>query len=128
MKTYVQWAVGSLYLTVAAFCSAAGFTPVPFNCSTLQGSQLTNLDQRIEVPAYRVFGFPPRGENWCVKSLASQGLSFLKAPVPWQFLDSRRRQMSFSQWHTSDSIHGPRSGPSRLWFQYRVTGASEIRS
>ena len=81
MKTYVQWAVGSLYLTVAAFCSAAGFTPVPFNCSMAQGSPVTNPDQRIEVSATGFSVLPPQGENWCVKSLASQGLSFLKAPV-----------------------------------------------
>jgi hypothetical protein len=81
MKTYIQWAVGSLYLTVAAFCGAAGFTPVPFNCSTLQSTALTNLNQRIEVPPAGFSVFPPQGENWCVKSLASQGLSFLKAPV-----------------------------------------------
>lgn len=81
MKTYVQWAVGSLYLTVAAFCGAAGFTPVPFNCSMAHGSLVTNLDQRIEVTATGFSVLPPQGENWCVKSLASQGLSFLKAPV-----------------------------------------------
>ena len=81
MNPYVQWAVGSLYLTVAAFCGAAGFTPVPFNCSMAQGSLVTNLDQRIEVPPAGFSVLPPQGENWCVKSLASQGLSFLKAPV-----------------------------------------------
>jgi hypothetical protein len=81
MKTYVQWAVGSLCLTVAAFCGAAGFTPVPFNCSMAQGSLVTNLDQRIEVPPAGFSVLPPQGENWCVKSLASQGLSFLKAPM-----------------------------------------------
>jgi hypothetical protein len=81
MKTCVQWAVGSLYLTVAAFCGAAGFTPVPFNCGTLQSSALTNLDQRIEVLPAGFSVLPPQGENWCVKSLASQELSFLKAPV-----------------------------------------------
>jgi|SRR5882724_5543705 len=81
MKTYVHWAVCSLYLTVTAICGAAGFTPIPVNCSMLQSSAVTNLDQRIEVSATRFSVLPPQGENWCVKSLASQGLSFLKAPV-----------------------------------------------
>jgi len=81
MKTYVRWAVCSLYLTVAAFCSAAGFTPVPLNCSVLDSSLVTNVDKRIEVSAPGFSVLPPQGENWCVKSLASQGLSFLKAPV-----------------------------------------------
>ena len=81
MKSYVQWAVGFLYLTVVAFCGAAGFTPVPFNCSMCDSSLVTNLDQRIEVSATGFSVLPPQGENWCVKSLASQGLSFLKAPV-----------------------------------------------
>jgi len=49
MKTYVRWAVCSLYLTVAAFCSGAGFTPVPLNCSVLDSSLVTNVDKRIEV-------------------------------------------------------------------------------
>ena len=81
MKTYVHWAVCSLYLTVAAFCGAASFTPVPLNCGMLQSSLVTNLNQRIEVSASRFSVLPPRGENWCVKSMASQGLNFLKAPV-----------------------------------------------
>ena len=80
MKSYVQWAVGSLYLTVAAFCSAAGFTPVPFNCGMAQGSPVTNLDQRIEVSATGFSVLPPRGENWCVKSLASARSQFLESP------------------------------------------------
>jgi hypothetical protein len=70
MKTYVPLAVCSLYLTVAAFCGAASFTPVPLTCSG-----------RIEVLAPGFSVLPPQGENWCVKSMASQGLSFLKAPV-----------------------------------------------
>ena len=81
MKIYIHWTVCSLYLTVAAFCGAAGFTPVPFDCSMAQSSVVTNLDQRIEVSAPGFSVLPPRGENWCVKSMASQGLGFLKAPV-----------------------------------------------
>jgi hypothetical protein len=81
MKTYVRWTVCSLYLTLAAFCGAASFTPVPVNCSMLDSSPVTNLDKRIEVSASGFSVLPPQGENWCVKSLASQGLSFLKAPV-----------------------------------------------
>ena len=81
MRTYVRWAVCSLYVAVAAFCGAASFTPVPFNCSMLDSSPITNLNQRIEVSASGFSVLPPQGENWCVKSLASQGLSFVKAPV-----------------------------------------------
>ena len=81
MKAYVHWAVCSLYLTVAAFCGAASFTPVPLNCNMLDSSPVTNPDKRIEVSASGFSVLPPQGENWCVKSLASQGLSFVKAPV-----------------------------------------------
>lgn len=81
MKAYVHWAVCFLCLTVAAFCGAASFTPVPLNCSMLDSSPVTNPDKRIEVSASGFSVLPPQGENWCVKSLASQGLSFVKAPV-----------------------------------------------
>jgi hypothetical protein len=81
MKTYLRWAVCSLYLTIAVFCGAASFTPVPLNCSMVDSSLVTNLDKRIEVSVSGFSVLPPRGENWCVKSLASRGLSFLKAPV-----------------------------------------------
>ena len=81
MKAYVHWAVCFLGLTVAAFCGAASFTPVPLNCNMLDSSPVTNPDKRIEVSASGFSVLPPQGENWCVKSLASQGLSFVKAPV-----------------------------------------------
>jgi hypothetical protein len=81
MKTYVHWAVCSPYLAVAALCGAASFTPVPLNCNMLDSSPVTNPDKRIEVSASGFSVLPPQGENWCVKSLASQGLSFVKAPV-----------------------------------------------
>jgi hypothetical protein len=81
MRTYVLWVVCSLHLTVAAFCNAAVFTPVPLNCSMLDSSPVTNLDKRIEVSAPGFSVLPPQGENWCVKFLASGGLSFLKAPA-----------------------------------------------
>jgi hypothetical protein len=82
MKTYVRWAVCFLYLTVAAVCGAASFTPLPLNCSMFDTSLVlvTNLDKRMEVSVSGFSILPPQGENWCVKSLASQGLSFLKAP------------------------------------------------
>ena len=80
MRIYVQWAVCSLYLTVVAFCDAASFTPVPVNCRMLDSSPVTNLDKRIGVSAAGFSVLPPQGENWCVKLMASQGLSFLKAP------------------------------------------------
>jgi hypothetical protein len=81
MKTYVHWAVCSLYLTVASFCGAASFTPVPISCSGLGISAVTNLNQRMEVSVSGFSVLPPQGENWCVKNLASGALSFLKAPV-----------------------------------------------
>jgi hypothetical protein len=81
MKTYLRWAVGSLYLTVAAFCGAASFTPVPVTCGQLESSTIMNLNQRMEVSASGFSVLPPQGENWCVKTLASRELSFVRAPV-----------------------------------------------
>jgi hypothetical protein len=81
MKRCVHWAICISYVTVAVICGAAGFTPVPLNCGMLQSSVVTNPDQRIEVSVPGFSVLPAQGENWCVKSLASQGLSFLKAPV-----------------------------------------------
>jgi hypothetical protein len=81
MRTYIPWVVCSLHLTVASFCNAAGFTPLPLNCSMAQSSAVTNPDQRIEVPAPGFSVLPPQGENWCVRSMASQGLNFVKLPV-----------------------------------------------
>jgi hypothetical protein len=81
VKTFVQWAVCYMSLTVTGISGAAGFTPVPVNCSMVQSSAVTNLDQRIEVAAAGFSVLPPQGKNWCAKSMASLGLSFLKAPV-----------------------------------------------
>jgi len=81
MKPYLRWAVCSLYLTVAALCGAASFTPVPITCGQLGSSAITNLNQRMEVSVSGFSVLPPQGENWCVKSLASRELSFVKAPV-----------------------------------------------
>ncbi|HEY6363493.1 MAG TPA: hypothetical protein VI585_01755 [Candidatus Binatia bacterium] len=81
MKTYVPWMVCCLHLTVATFCNAAVFTPVPLNCGMVDSSPVTNLDKRMEVSVAAFSVLPPQGENWCVKSLASKGLSFLKAPA-----------------------------------------------
>ena len=47
----------------------------------LDSSPVTNLDKRIEVSAPGFSVLPPQGKNWCVKSLASGALSFLKVPV-----------------------------------------------
>src|SRR5215470_11556613 len=80
-RIYVRWAICSLYLTVAAFCDAAVFTPVPINCTMLDSSLVADLDKRIEVSASGFSVLPPQGENWCVNSMASKGLSFLKAPA-----------------------------------------------
>jgi hypothetical protein len=59
MKTYVHWAVCSLYLTVTAICGAAGFTPIPFNCSMAQSSAVTNIHERIEVSELQGFRSSP---------------------------------------------------------------------
>jgi hypothetical protein len=80
MRIYVPWVVSCLHLTVAVFCNAAVFTPVPLNCAMFDSSPVANLDERMEVPAAGFSVLPPQGQNWCVKSLASKGLSFLKAP------------------------------------------------
>src|SRR5262249_3581683 len=103
MRIYVRWAICSLYLTVAAFCDAAVFTPVPINCTMLDSSLVADLDKRIEVSASGFSVLPPQGENWCVKSMASKGLSFLKTPARHLFSDSPARLMSFSQWHSKRS-------------------------
>jgi hypothetical protein len=64
------------------FAVRASFTPLPLNCSMFDTSLVlvTNLDKRMEVSVSGFSIMPPQGENWCVKSLASRGLSFLKAP------------------------------------------------
>jgi len=68
-------------LAVAAFCGAADFTPVPVTCTMANSSPVINPGNRMEVPAAGFSVLPPQGDSWCVKSLAAQGLSFLKAPV-----------------------------------------------
>src|SRR4030095_16881676 len=80
MRRYIRWIVFSLYLMVPRFCDAAVFTPIPFNCSVFDSSLVTNVDNRIEVSALGFSVLPPQGENWCVKSMAAKGLSFLKVP------------------------------------------------
>jgi hypothetical protein len=80
MRRYIRWIVFSLYLMVPGFCGAAVFTPIPFNCSVFDSSLVTNVDNRIEVSALGFSVLPPQGENWCVKSMAAKGLSFLKVP------------------------------------------------
>ena len=59
MTTYVRWAVCSLYLTVAGFCGAASFTPVPVTCGQLESSNITNVNQRLEVSASGFSVLPP---------------------------------------------------------------------
>jgi hypothetical protein len=80
MKTCVPSVIFISYLLVAAFCGAAGFTPIPLTCGMLQSSLVTNPDQPIDVPVARFSVLPPQGEDWCVKTMA-MGLSFLKVPV-----------------------------------------------
>lgn len=78
MKRYIRWIVFSLCLMAPSFCGAAVFTPIPFNCTVFDSSLVTDLAKRIEVSAVGFSVLPPQGENWCVKSMAAKGLSFLK--------------------------------------------------
>jgi hypothetical protein len=80
MRRYILWIFSALYLIVPSICAAAVFTPIPFNCSVFDSSLVTNVDERIEVSASGFSVLPPQGENWCVKSIAPKGLSFLKVP------------------------------------------------
>jgi hypothetical protein len=81
MKTYVHWAVCSLYLAVTAICGAAGFTPIPFNCSMAQSSAVTNIHQRIEVSAAGFFGPPPSRRKLVRQIPGLARAQFLESPA-----------------------------------------------
>ena len=79
MKRYVPWLVCGLCLMLAGVCSAAESILIPLDCNGLQASGTGQ--QRIEVPAAGFSVIPLQGENWCVRSMASQGFTFFKHPA-----------------------------------------------
>jgi hypothetical protein len=79
MRRYVCWLVCGLCLVLAGFCSAADSISIPLDCKGLQASEAEQ--QRIEVPTAGFSVIPPQGENWCVRSMASQGFTFSKHPA-----------------------------------------------
>ena len=79
MRTHVCWMVCGLCLLLARFSSAAEFISIPLDCKGLQASEAGQ--QRIEVPDSGFSVLPPQGENWCVRSMASQGFTFFKHPA-----------------------------------------------
>jgi hypothetical protein len=79
VKTYVCWLVCGLCFMLAGVCSAAESILIPLDCNGLQASG--TRQQRIEVPAAGFSVIPPQGENWCVRSMASQGFTFFKHPA-----------------------------------------------
>jgi hypothetical protein len=80
VKTYLKWTAYVLCLAVAVCCEAADSTPIALTCDALKSSPVTNLDQRIEIAAPGFSVLPPRGEQWCYRLMASQGISFFKIP------------------------------------------------
>jgi hypothetical protein len=53
---------------------------IPVSCDMAQTSAVTNLDQRIEIAAPGFSVLPPRGEGWCYRLMALDGISFFKLP------------------------------------------------
>src|SRR5262245_61953736 len=68
-----------LCLVLARFSSAADFISIPLDCKGLQASEAGQ--QRIQVADSGFSILPPQGENWCVRSMASQGFTFFKHPA-----------------------------------------------
>jgi hypothetical protein len=79
VRTHVCWLVFGLCLVLAGFCSAADSISIPLDCKGLQASGAG--EQRIQVPVSGFSVLPPQGENWCVRSMASQGFIFSKHPA-----------------------------------------------
>ena len=76
MRRYVCWLVCGLCLVFAEVSSAADSISIPLSCKGLQASAAGQ--QRIEVPDLGFSVLPPQGENWCVRSMSSQGFGGLK--------------------------------------------------
>jgi hypothetical protein len=78
MRKYICGVVCGLCLVVAGFSSAADTQTIPLDCKGLQASE-AGL-QRIQETDSGFSVLPPQGENWCVRSMASQGFTFFKHP------------------------------------------------
>jgi len=78
MRKYVCWLVCGLCLVFAKISSAADSISIPLSCKGLQASAAGQ--QRIEVMDSGFSVLPPQGENWCVRSMSSQGFTFMKHP------------------------------------------------
>jgi hypothetical protein len=79
VRTHVYWMVCGLCLVVADFSSAADTQTIPLDCKGLQASEAGK--QRIQEADSGFSVLPPQGENWCVRSMASRGVTFLKHPA-----------------------------------------------
>ena len=79
MITHVCWMLCGLCLLLASLSSAADFISIPLDCKGLQASEAGQ--QRIQVADSGFSVLPPQGENWCVRSMASQGFTFSKHPA-----------------------------------------------
>src|SRR5262245_24148483 len=75
---HVCWMLCGLSLVLATFSSAADFISIPLNCKGLQASRAGQ--HRIQGSDSGFSVLPPQGENWCVRSMASQGFTFMKHP------------------------------------------------
>jgi hypothetical protein len=78
MRKYVCALVCGLCLMFAGLCRAAETQIIPLDCGGLKASRVGR--QRMEVPVSGFSILPPRGENWCVSSMAS-GFFFFKHPA-----------------------------------------------
>lgn len=78
MRRYVCWLVCGLCLVSAGVSSAADSISIPLSCKGLQASGAGQ--QRIQVSDSGFSVLPPQGENWCVRSMASRGFTFMKHP------------------------------------------------
>src|SRR5262249_50080975 len=76
MRRYVCWLVCGLCLVSAGVSSAADSISIPLSCKGLQASGAGQ--QRIQVSDSGFSILPPQGENWCVRSMSSQGFGGLK--------------------------------------------------
>jgi hypothetical protein len=80
MKPYLACAVCALCLSLAICCEAANAAPVTPRCEALKSLPVTSPEQRIEITAPGFSVLPPRGELWCYRLMASQGVSFFRIP------------------------------------------------
>jgi len=77
MKNLIFALAFSVMILASSSVSAQPITPT---CDTLKSLPVTDLEQRIEIEAPGFSVLPPRGEHWCYRLMASQGVSFFKLP------------------------------------------------